>query len=167
MWTLLIGIALAASPWDGLQSDVVVSRTVPAPATEVYARLTDLRQLEAMFPDDCAQDWTYGEVTSGVGAQVTMTYKWSLARRRLAATITNGEEGRWFDLDHHGDKGFVTRFRLEPLTGGTRVEATTYVDAPPWPVRGRYFMRVRPMWAFCYSRLLGNLERVVSGSEPR
>lgn len=159
MLTLLLTTALAlAGKWDGAETDVIVERVIPAPAEALYTPLTDLQALARVFPTDCVNDWTHGTRTAGVGALTRVTYRMGPMRRRLTATLTKAEPGRYVELDHMGRKGFVTQVRLEELAaGGTKVTLGTWIEAPPWPFKGVYFKKVRPAWLACYERTLDNL----------
>lgn len=157
LWTLLIPMALAGR-WDDHDPDVMAWRVVPAEPEVVWDTLADTHSLEQLFPHACAQDWVHGDQTQGVGAQVTLTYRWDVVRRRLEASIAEGREGAWFDLEHEGDKGFVTRFSTDAVDGGTRVTIHTWVSPPPWPFQGRYFRTIQPVWTQCYVAALSSLE---------
>ncbi len=157
LWTLLIPMALAGR-WDDQDPDVMAWRVVPAEPEVVWQTLADTKGLQQLFPHACAQDWVHGEQTEGIGAQVSLTYRWDVVRRRLTATIAEGREGAWFDLEHAGDKGFVTRFTTDAVEGGTRVTIHSFVTSPPWPLKGRYYRTIQPVWTQCYASTLSALD---------
>lgn len=164
-WTLAMGLALAG-PWDNKNADVSAWRELPAAPHDVYLALTDLPTLARLMPQSCAQDWEFGEVSAGLGATASVTYRWDVVRRRLNATLTKTQRDAWLDLDHAGSKGFVTRFTLEPKDQHTRVTVTSYVNPPPWPLKGRFFQTIQPIWTNCYVDPLANLELSLAKLPP-
>lgn len=156
-----IGLALAGR-WDGHPSDIEAQAVIDAPPEQLYEVLVDLRSLEALLPDHCATDFVYGERTVGEGATVRLTYHADVLHRRLDATLTRAEEPRLVDVDHAGNKGFVTRFVLAPEADGTRVTMTSFLNPPPWPFRRVFYTRVRPAWTQCYLDALAELQAVVA-----
>ncbi|MBN2797931.1 MAG: SRPBCC family protein [Deltaproteobacteria bacterium] len=163
IWIALIGAALAGR-WDEANADVSAWREIPAPADAIYRTLSDLHALEGLFPPSCAQDWAHGEITEGIGASASVTYRWDVVRRRLHMTLTQAERDRWIDLDHEGPKGFVTRFAIEGQGASSKVEVTSYINPPPWPLQGRYFLTIQPIWTNCYVELLQNLEQQMAAT---
>ncbi len=157
LWTVLLTVALAGR-WDDVDPDIEAVRVVAAPPEVVWTQLANTHTLESIFPRACIQDWVHGESHAGLGATVSMTYRWDVVRRRLAATIEDGREGAWFDLLHHGNKGFTTRFKTEPTEGGTKVTVHTWVTPPPWPIKARYFKTIQPAWTTCCVDALAALE---------
>lgn len=163
MLYFLIGVALAGR-WDGYESDVTAWRLIEAEPGAVYAAVSDLRVLEELSPDECAQDWDHGPTSVGEGATASVTYRWDVVRRRLDATITAATPDRLVDITHAGNKGFTTRFALEDVEGSTRVTITSYVAPPPWPFREKYYLTIRPVWTNCYVETLANLAARVEGA---
>ncbi|TNE85751.1 MAG: hypothetical protein EP330_24240 [Deltaproteobacteria bacterium] len=165
MLSLLLATALAASPYADKNADVVASATVPAPPAAVHAALEDLKTFQAILP--CSSDWNFGSVTSGQGASVELTYDVGSMHRRLTAVISKTEAPRVVDYDHAGNKGFITRWRIEEADGGSQVEVTTYLNPPPWPFRKMYFTRIHPQWVTCYDEALAKLpEHVTVAAAP-
>jgi hypothetical protein len=82
-----------------------------------------------------------------------------MMRRRLTATVADGDPGRYLKIDHAGRTGFTTTWTLTALDTGTRVEVHTWVAPPPKPLTGIYLNQVRPAWLSCHQGLLDNLAR--------
>lgn len=161
MWLwLLVGVAFAGKYADR-EADIVAERVVQATPEAVYAELTDLTQLQALFPPTCA-DWGGPFTGDGVGAKAIVTYKAGGMMRRLDAVVSKAEPSRLLDLDHPGGKGFVTRFELTPSGEGTRVKLTTFLNPPPSFVRAQYYNKVLPAWQGCHERTLSALDAAVS-----
>jgi hypothetical protein len=157
MWCILaVGAALAGS-FEGVDSNVIAERTMPVAAEVLYGRLLDLRALQQLIPDDCASDWTFGATSVGLGGTARVTYHAAGMHRRVDAVVSKAEDPRTIDIDHAGQRGFVTRYLLEPDAIGTHVTITTYINAPSWPFRGYYFRNVHPAWEGCHERTLTNL----------
>jgi uncharacterized protein YndB with AHSA1/START domain len=156
MLTFLVPAALAGK-WDGSDPDVSAERIVPAAPEVVFQHLLDLANLRAMFPTDCVGLWEPGERTFGEGANALVRYDMAAMHRKLPMTLVHADAPRTIDLDHLGNRGFVTRFTLTPVEGGTNVRIDTPLNAPPWPLDGYYFRVVQPEWQGCYQRALGNL----------
>ena len=156
--------ALAADKKDLPKGDVVAKRVVNAPPSEVYSWLLDLEHHEKMWPEGCTSKWEYGTTRAGIGASAQLTYRVSTMRRRLTATLAEGDPDRYLKVDHAGRMGFATTWTLEDVDGGTRVEVHTWVDPPPWPLTATYMNRVRPEWKECHRGALDNLSRGVVSS---
>jgi|GEM_PF-2915789 len=161
---LVVGV-LAASPAAAADDkalpsgDVVAQRTIHAPADVVYTQLLDLESHESWWPEGCTQKWEFGTTTVGVGANVRLTYRVAMMRRRLTATISEGDPGRYLKLDHAGKRGFATTWTLEAVGEDTKVEVHTWVDPPPWPLTATYMNTIRPAWKECHKGLLDNVAR--------
>ncbi len=147
--------------------DVVVSRSVRADAGDIYTWLLDLDHHRQVWPEGCTTKWEYGTTTAGIGANARLTYRVAMMRRRLTATVSEGDPGRYLKVDHAGRTGFATTWTLNDLgSGQTRVEVHTWVDPPPWPLTATYMNRIRPAWTECHRGLLDNLAREMTGSAP-
>jgi len=158
----LLTPAAEAAPAQGASpnSDVTATRLIPLPAEALYNHLLDLRNHERIWPDDCAKKWVHGDVSVGPGASAQLVYVPSLMRRKLTTTLARADDGRLIDIDHAGNKGFVTRWRLTPEgEGATRIDVHTYIQAPPKPFERLYFDKVRPAWQLCHQQALATLER--------
>ena len=162
MWALLLNAALAAPVTPEPNADVVAAQVVPLTAEVLYPHLLDLRTYEAAL--DCTRKWEPGDRTTGLGASARTTYKVRLMRRRLVMVISKAVENDHVDLDHAGDKGFVTRWSLEPQGDSTRVEVHTYIQAPPKPFKRYYFNKVQPAWAACQDRAITAVVQAAKGS---
>lgn len=160
---LILILSSFAGKWDGVSADVSVSGTVSASPDVVYAHLLDLNHLRALFTEECVGEWENGNRSAGFGATAAVRYDFGAMHRRLSLTVSKGEPGRYLDLDHPGNKGFVTRFMLTPGADGasTTVEMTTRLNPPPWPVKGTFYKRVQPEWTTCYQTFLTRLDEAL------
>ncbi len=158
LWLLLTLCTALAGRWDDHPSDVVVERTIEAPAEVLLSSVSQFRHLSQLFPEHCVEDWAIGSPSVA-----RLTYHMGPMRRRLTAKVSRVEAGRLVEIDHEGDKGFVTQFRFEPRGGATHVTLATWMNPPPRPFRRIYFKRVHPAWTQCYAEALEELaERVES-----
>lgn len=162
MWTLLLQAALAAPVIEEPNADVVAAQVVPVTVDVLYPKLLDLRTYEAAL--DCTKKWEHGDRSKGIGASARTTYKVKMMRRRLVMVVSKAEENEHVDLDHAGNKGFVTRWKLEPQGDSTRVEVHTYIQAPPKPFKSYYFNKVQPAWAACQDRAITAVVQAATGS---
>ncbi len=158
--TLVVGLTAAAKEKPALPAgDVVAKRVINASPAQVYSWMLDLEHHEKMWPEGCTKKWEYGTTRVGVGANVRLTYRVSMLRRRLTATLAEGDPDRYIKLDHAGRAGFATTWEFAEVDGGTRVEVHTWVDPPPWPLTATYMSRVRPAWKACHRGALDNLAK--------
>ena len=158
---LFVGLALAANPYEGRDSNITVERHLSADSDQVLAVVTDFKKLEQVFPSHCLEEWVHGPQTSEVGALSRVTYHFGHLRRRLAVEIIRAERGV-VDLDHHGNKGFVTRFTVAESEGGSDVKVETFVNPPGWPFRQYFFETVQPLWTKCYEQAFERLPRILT-----
>jgi hypothetical protein len=147
----------AAGQWAGKNADVVAVRVLPVETPVLYERLLDLETFRAMLPADCATDWELGQPTKGVGAHGSVRYDIEGMHRHLDFVLNKAEAPRQIDLDHAGNKGFVTRLSFRPVETGTELEMHTYLNAPRWPFTAYFYKKVQPAWVGCYERALQNL----------
>ena len=169
MTMLLLTITLAlAGRWDDAVNDVEAQRTMPRAPAEVYEELSDLATYKALFPEDCARDWLVTQPTTGIDAQITVRYTFGPLRRKLTAVITKEAPGSLWQLEHKGNRGWYTQFRLAEgaAPGETHLTLLTPLAAPPWPFRGIFHKRVRPAMQACYTEVLSALEARVA-ARPR
>lgn len=162
LWLLLTLTTALASRWDDHPSDVIVERTIEAPAESIFDAVSQFRYLSELFPEHCVEDWAIGSPSTA-----RLTYHMGPMRRRLTAKVTRAESGRLVEIDHEGDKGFVTQFRFEPRGDATHVTLATWIHPPPRPFRRVYFKRVRPAWLTCYSEALEELADRVEDRKRR
>lgn len=160
---MLILLALAAFGGEPSSDIVVTQRLQAAPAT-VFEHMLDVRNVQTAAPDDCMRNWTFGSRTEGLGAQFRLVYAMEGWRRRLNVSVVAADAGRRIEWDHHGNRGFITRFTFEPSDGGTQVTIHTYLSAPPWPFRRYYANKVQPAWESCYRDLLDNVGAILGES---
>jgi len=152
VWLGVVGLALASS------SNVEAEAHVAASPDVVTAYLSDLPRVAALFPETCAQRWSFEAAEDGAVSSGEVVYRAGWLRRKL--TVTYGEivPGSYVDLDHLGDKGFVTRFQLDASDeGGSLVTMTTFLSPPRWPLVKLYGNQVQPIWRDCHLRTLDAL----------
>lgn len=161
MLLLFISLALAGdNKWDGRDAHIEATWVVPASVADVQQVLADERALE-LFP--CVHHFDYTDFLAE-DADVRACYRLGTFSRRLDATWTR-REPELVEIDHQGNKGFVTRFTLTSVDQGTEVHVKTWMNAPPKPFRKFYYTRVRPRWVQCYADGLLALEGAV-GHRP-
>jgi len=158
---LLAAVAIAGGKWDGKDSNITARATLEASPDALYAILEDVHSLERIFPEDCASDFDYGE-RKAPDADVRLTYHFGPLDRSLDARWTKREPNRLVEIDHFGKRGFITRWTLGEVEGGTEVEVTTYINPPPWPLKRYYYTRIRPVWTQCYLDTLEALGDLVA-----
>lgn len=156
---MLVAAAALAGPYDGVEADVVASRTIPASPDTVFAALSDPAKLMALYPSDCAT-WKVPLAGAVPGATGIVTYHAAGMHRKLDVVWLTADAGKRVELDHIGGKGFVTRFSLAAEGEGTKVTLTNYLNAPPSPFTGYYFRKVKPAWDGCHQRTLEALEAI-------
>lgn len=160
MWGSLVAAALAAPPaWRDAPSDVITEVTTTRLPAELASRLVDLRSLSALYPSDCTVEWVTGGATSGPEARARVSYRIAGWHRRLTVRYATVEPERVVQIDHEGNKGFVTQWSFTVVDGLTHVTMGTYVAAPPWPFRRYYVFQVQPAWGECQRRTLEALIR--------
>jgi len=152
LWLLLISWTAFAGRWDDHPSDIVAERTIEASPEELFSAVSQFRYLSRLFPEECVEDWAIGSPSVA-----RLTYHVGPMRRRLTAKISRAEAGRFVEIDHEGDKGFVTQIRFEPRGDATLVRLATFIHPPPRPFQGIYFKKVRPEWVRCYFETLDEL----------
>ena len=143
LWLLIANLAVAGNPkpWDGQSPDIVIERQLPVSADVLVPKLADFEFAEAIFPEDCMQDWSHGTTTRGMGAITRVTYHMGSMKRRLTAKVSR-VENHVVEYDHEGKKGFITQWRLKPVDGGTELSLGTYLNPPPWPFRPVFFNKI-------------------------
>lgn len=151
--------APAAVPTGMETSDVKASRTLPFSQALVFNHLLDLRNHEALWSADCVIKWVHGNANIGQGANAEVVYVPGLMRRKLAMTLSRAKGSRLIDIEHAGNKGFTTRWTVEPQGAGARVDIHTYINPPPKPFDRVYFTNVRPKWQVCHDQALATLEQ--------
>lgn len=157
-WTIALAAAFAGEPEQ--PADIVASRGVLGSPEKVWSVLTHLDTLQDLYPTDCAE-WLEPFDTEGLAATARVVYYAGMMQRPLRAIVKKMDAPHTLDLDHPGEKGFVTRFSLTPEGELTRVTMTTYLNPPPWPVKKYFYRKVKPAWEGCHARTLANLDAVV------
>lgn len=158
----LAGAAPAGLPNGMETSDVKASKVLPLSQGAVFNHLLDLRNHQALWSPDCLIKWVHGSVNVGQGANAEVVYVPGLMRRKLAMTLSRAKGNRLIDIEHAGNKGFTTRWTLEPEGEGVRVDVHTYINPPPRPFDRVYFTNVRPKWQVCHDQALVTLEQRLS-----
>lgn len=156
MFTALLALHLALSSAFATPEDIVVTATVPADIDQLVDSLSDINTLQRLFPESCVTKWAVGTPATGVGATARVTYKMASMRRRLTMTVQHADNQR-VDLDHEGNKGFVTRFAFASADAGTAVTLTTFITAPPKPFQKIWARDIHPAWTTCWQQTLENL----------
>jgi hypothetical protein len=159
---LFIAAALAGK-WDDVDANVVASRTLPNVAPQAaYDAVAAPGALQALYPADCAV-WTIPIGWEVPGQQGLVTYHAAGMHRKLDVLWKTADRGKpRIELDHLGNRGFVTRFDFVAADANTTVTLTNYLNAPPKPFRGYYFSRVKPAWEGCHARVLEAVEKAVA-----
>lgn len=142
-------------------SDIEASRPFSGDAASIVQRLSNPEQFALVLPEDCARKWSSDGV--GIGSRFQVTYTMGWWKRRLEATVTRANTEQGVEWDHHGNKGFITRWTFDEGT----IRVKTWIQAPPWPFKRAYFKRIKPRWELCYRRALDTLvEGAVDGADP-
>ncbi len=163
---LLLAAALAANP--ATPSADIVTEAIVSPSPDALAAvLTDLDRFKAALPTDCVGRFEVGALRAGKGATARLRYDMAAMHRALTMTITRIEvlpERTIVDFDHATDRGFVTRWVMEPAPTGTQVRIRTALNAPPWPFAAYYFKAVLPEWTDCQARFLSAVTKSATGA---
>lgn len=121
--------------------------------------LSDVERLSDILPSQCVRNLS-GSGRS-IGARFGITYTMGWWKRSLEATVTRANVEQGVEWDHHGNRGFVTRwtFKSDESTGQLAVK--TWIQSPPWPFKRMYFKRIKPKWELCYRQALDNVVTLV------
>ncbi len=156
---LWLAVALASSPWVGVDPDIRAEVEISWSPQRVTEALSDLEVLSTLFSEDCLKRWALGHPMAGVGARARVSYVPSWMNRRLTLEVQEVRPGVRVELEHFGNRGFLTRFDVAPgSAGGSVVSVVTPLQEPPWPVREIFHLRVKPAWEACYVDAIKNLE---------
>lgn len=164
MLILLVSVAHAVSPWIDVDADVIATAVVQSPPEAVVETLSDLARLSTLFDDSCTTRWAWGARTAGVDGRGRVTWRPGLLNRRLTVVVSRVDEDL-VELDHLGNRGFITRFEVEQDPAGTAVTAHTYIQGPPWPFRELYHLQIKPAWEQCFVDALGRID-AATGHAP-
>jgi uncharacterized protein YndB with AHSA1/START domain len=99
-------------------------RTIPAPATEVYALLADYRDGHPRILPPAFSDLTVLRGGTGAGTVIRFTLKLAGRKQAVEARVEEPEPGRVLTEDYP-DKSAVTRFIVEPAGSQSRVRIET------------------------------------------
>lgn len=165
MTSVWLMVALAGNKFEGVPTDVEVSRAFAADAATLHAAVADLRAYAELLPADCAKDWQFTSTTAGRGARTLVTYTYGPLKRKLTAVVVEDQPGRLFRIDHENEKKgfFVQTTYPQGADGRTTVVLSTPLNPPPWPLRPPFYNKVLPAWRGCYERALENLATRVGG----
>lgn len=153
LWLLASPVHADGSTSD--TSDIHVGRTIAASPEEIAKRVDSTADFAHLLAG-CTRDWVHGADDAG---PARVTYRILSFRRRLTARVYIRQPNRVIELDHEGNKGFVTRVTLTSDAPGTAdVELSTWLNPPGWPFRKYYRDAVRPGWIACYEEALTRLE---------
>lgn len=136
--------------------DIVTTVLVPAAPGAIIDVLTDLPTFGTLLPTDCVGLYTVGLTPKGLGAQATLRYDMAAMHRKLEMRISRIErESLWLvDMDHAGNRGFISRYLMTPGDSGTTVTLKTALNAPPWPFAAYFFDTIQPEWQGCQARII-------------
>ncbi|MBX2796693.1 MAG: SRPBCC family protein [Myxococcales bacterium] len=166
MVAFVLGCSLAwGSKWDDVPADVEVSRVIDADPLTVHRRFDDWQEWQSLMPGDCAIEWRLNARTTGVGARATVRYDLGPMRRLLRGVITQDEPGRVLLVEHEGNRGWYTQFRVEAVPDGTRATLLTPLTAPPWPLKSIFHRSVKPAMEDCYARTLQAIADVTDDAD--
>jgi len=118
-----------------------------------------LERALALMP--CADEPVITSNTLSEGGAFDVTYTVGFMNRQLSGSVRSAIPGQVVDWDHEGERGFITRWKIEPEGEGARVTLTTYLNQPPFPVRRYFYNRVQPNWTVCHQDALQGLAEAV------
>ncbi|MFT5686480.1 MAG: hypothetical protein ACI8RZ_007436 [Myxococcota bacterium] len=161
IWLTLATATAETTYDDDAEGDVIATRTIAVPTATILATLSDIRNYPGFWPEGCVTDWEFGERQTGVGATAYVTYRGPLGWRRKLTLVVSEITTRRVDIDHPGNKGFVTTYAMTPAESGTGVEMHTWIYAPPKPFKKAYFNRIHPHFQSCHDGFLEGLAKSV------
>ena len=153
----MVWLGVLSLAWAG-PDNVEAQVTIDASSEVITEYLSDMARVASLFPDACAVRWSFDPPKAGVVSGGEVVYRAGWLRRKLTVAYGENVPGSHVDLDHLGDKGFVTRFRVEAAEQGPRVVTmTTFLSPPRWPLVKLYGNQVQPIWRDCHRRTLDAL----------
>lgn len=156
LW-LSLAVASAETYDEDAEGDVIAERAIAASPATILATLSDLRSHAELWPEGCVTNWEFGEKQTGVGATAKVTYRAPMGWYRKLTMVVSEITASRIDIDHPGDKGFVTTYALKSAGSETTVEMHTWIYAPPRPFRRAYFRRIHPHFQECHEGFLEGL----------
>ncbi|MEN0065768.1 MAG: hypothetical protein AAGA48_26755 [Myxococcota bacterium] len=162
---VLMTTSAMAGKWDGAEADVRMTKLLEAPPKEIHLQLDDLREWGALWPEDCATQFSYSAITTGEEALGAVRYTFGPLRRRLDMKISRDEPGHVFEIEHPGNRGWFTQITYRPVDDGTEVAIFTPLNPPPWPFKSVFFKKVRPAMLDCHGRWLDALAAAVTAAD--
>ena len=154
IWLFWVALGVAQE-----SSDIEATRAFSGDAAAVMQVLSDVERLPALFPPTCTRKWD-GK-GAGIGSRFEVTYTMGWWKRRLEATVTRVDSHQGVEWEHHGRKGFITRWTVEPSEEGGLIRVKTWMQPPPWPFKRTYYRRIKPKWELCYRQALDVLVQQV------
>ena len=125
----MVWLAVLSLAWAGPEN-VEAQTSIDASPEVITDYLSDLARVAALFPESCAQRWSFEPPTDGAVVGGEVVYRAGWLRRKLPVRYGEVVPGSYVDPDHPGEKGFVTRFQVEGTDeGATAVTMTTFVAA--------------------------------------
>ena len=158
----MVWLAVLSLAWAGPEN-VEAQTSIDASPEVITDYLSDLARVAALFPESCAQRWSFEPPTDGAVVGGEVVYRAGWLRRKLPVRYGEVVPGSYVDLDHPGEKGFVTRFQVEGTDeGATAVTMTTFLSPPRWPLVKLYGNQVQPIWRDCHLRTLDALSSALA-----
>jgi uncharacterized protein YndB with AHSA1/START domain len=111
-----------------MTDDIVVQRSIAAPADHVWAMISDVTRMGEWSPENTGGVWRKGATGPQVGASFKGTNKNGKKNWSTVCTVTAADPGRRFAFDVHAVVFPIARwsYELEPNEAGCTVtEATT------------------------------------------
>lgn len=96
-----------------------VSRTIAAPADQLYDLITDVTRMGEWSPETVSADWLGGAHGPAVGVKFSGTNKAGPNTWTTKPTITEADRGRVFAFKVPGRSGPVWRYEFEANDDGT------------------------------------------------
>jgi hypothetical protein len=103
---------------------VVAERTIGAPADKVYGVMADYQQHHPRVLPPAFSDWVVEQGGVGTGTVVGFNVKTAGRIRQFRVQVAEPEPGRVLS-ESDTDSSLVTRFTVDPATGGSRVRIET------------------------------------------
>jgi uncharacterized protein YndB with AHSA1/START domain len=112
---------------------VSVSRTIGAPADQVWALVSDLPRMGSWSPENTGGTWAKGAAGPAVGARFKGTNANGKRRWSTQVTVVECQPGRTFSFDVRAGGLSIARwsYAMEPDPGGCQV-TETFTDTRGW-----------------------------------
>lgn len=167
---LFVGPALAGESAAATErvGDIITTAVVPATPAAMIDVLTDLPTFGTLLPADCVGLYKVGITPKGLGASATIRYDMAAMHRKLEMHVSRIERDTlWLvDMDHAGNRGFISRWLMTPGTEGTSVTLKTALNAPPWPFAAYFFDTIQPEWQDCQAQIVAAVGAKAAQAAP-